>query len=192
MKRIVAIAITIAALVAPAKAEPYAGLAIGAGVGQIGAQGVDIDTEGFVGSAFIGYNHAIKGVVVGIEGDVSLGGINGSIHSGAVTISSDSAWVATLRARLGMKATDALMFYITGGVAFDQTSIDAVAGATKLTADDIQIGWVVGAGAELYLTKTIGLRAEVRHTSFDDFNFSGISLDSQKTTALLGLVVKLN
>src|SRR6202034_3824618 len=72
-----------------------------------------------VGGLYAGYNYQIGWAVLGIESDIEAADIHGGFDS--VTAAGAGAtridWQGSFRGRLGY-ATDKLLFYGTGGLAF--------------------------------------------------------------------------
>jgi outer membrane immunogenic protein len=88
-------------------------------------------------------------------------------------------WFGTVRGRLGVLATDSLLLYATGGVAFSdaKTSLTATnllaggcaggspyctAGASATTS----VGWALGGGAEYAIAPAWSLKLEYLHLDF--------------------------
>jgi outer membrane immunogenic protein len=120
-----------------------------------------IGDAGFAGGAQIGYNQQFGMIVAGLETDFQyVGGQRGTAFTGATgivtTANRDDGYLGTLRARLGLVASDRLMVYVTGGLAYG--SFDTTLGVTSGAAvwggssDKFRAGWTVGAGAEYALT----------------------------------------
>lgn len=141
---------------------PYAGFSLGYGFGRTNTSGPAgfVDTNGFIGSAFLGFNAQSDAFVYGIEADV---GYNFG-HDGARfgPYASQLGWEGSLRARLGYAVTDNALIYLTGGGAVGtQRFIDGV-GADRHT----HFGWTVGAGVDAKLTEQVFGRIEYRYTDY--------------------------
>jgi hypothetical protein len=82
---------------------PYAGIQLGYGfAGKANEPGNEIDTDGFVGGGFAGYNAELgNGIVAGVEGDVNYSGIKGDNAGTSVKSGVDGS----LRGRLGYAVT---------------------------------------------------------------------------------------
>lgn len=142
----------------------YAGIALGYGFsGTTDAPGNDIDTDGFVGNGFAGYNWQSGSFVYGVEGDV---GYNGSEGTNA-GVKSESGVDGTLRARLGVAATDNVMIYGTAGGAAERLEVSDVAGSDTNTL----YGWTAGAGVDAKLTEKVFGRLEYRYTDYGSDTF---------------------
>ncbi len=147
----------------------YAGIALGYGFSGTTAAGLpapgnDIDTDGFVGNGFAGWNWQNGSFVYGIEGDVGYNGIKGS-NAG---VESKSGVDGTLRARLGVAATENLLIYGTAGGAAERLKVSDAAGSDTNT----MLGWTAGAGVDAKLTDKIFGRVEYRYTKFGSETFN--------------------
>ncbi len=144
----------------------------------------DLDDDiTLIGGVHAGYNFQRYGspLVLGIEGDLSFG--------------DDIDYLASVRARLGF-ATEASLFYITGGVAFagfedeDFVSLDLsgdkaetdIALLDEDDDDDSSVGFVVGAGAEFKIRHNVSLGVEGLYYVFDrdDKSITYTDLDDGK------------
>jgi outer membrane immunogenic protein len=189
------------------------------------------------GRLYGGYNWQIAPKwVAGLEGDVgggsrsnmTKGGIPGTFGNGANStngafpgteaegVDSSSVklgWDGTVRGKIGMLVTPNVLFYGTGGVAFQQVSASAscdgsgdswcqFTGVAKAqTFSTVRTGWTAGAGLEAILTgKWIG-KFEVRYADFGRYNntfFAGTGDDVvtnihvQTYTATAGIGYKFN
>ena len=87
---------------------PYAGISLGYGFsGRTSTPGNDIDTDGFVGSGFGGFNFQNGMFVYGAEADLGYAGFSGD-NAGT---SSKSGLDGSLRARMGVAVTDNVLLY---------------------------------------------------------------------------------
>ena len=123
--------------------------------------------DGFIFGGQAGYNYQFGQFLVGVEGDMSATGINGSTSvfvptcpgfctfPTASTVSHDMDFFGTLRARVGY-VMGQWLFYGTGGLAFGhvrytylQTNVPFGGGLTISAADDnVEFGWTAGFGVE--------------------------------------------
>jgi outer membrane immunogenic protein len=151
---------------------PWAGGYVGlnAGVGG-GADAITSTSSGFIqisgsgtmtasgGTAGLlaGYNWQIGSWVVGIEGDVSYLGLNGTQDMTASNFvgvtehdSFETTWLATLRGRFGY-ASGNWLFYVTAGGAFGDHKYNGVIqsfGIANPSGSVIKGGGTVGIGTE--------------------------------------------
>jgi outer membrane immunogenic protein len=166
--------------------------------------------KGVTGGIQAGYNWQVDPRwVVGLETDFNGSGIRGggnnvsNFSAGTVqTITANQSikWFGTVRARLGWLATDALMFYGTGGfayakvdenvtyansdagVGFNNNPFGVQCGAANSTCMSgssarTAVGWTLGAGAEYAVTQNVSLKAEYLYVSLggDAFNVVALS-----------------
>ena len=140
------------------------------------------DGNSVIGGAQVGANAQWGNLVVGVEGDISWAGIEGSVRStsgpftipgvpGAVTTvegaSADLEFLATVRGRLGF-AFNNMLVYGTGGVAFGRVTsagdVTASIGPQFLTlastGQETHVGWTAGAGVEAMLTPNLSAKVE--------------------------------
>lgn len=123
----------------------------------------DIDADGWMGGAFVGYNLQNGAFVYGAEGDLGFSGANGSL--GAVDV--DQGVFGSLRARLGYQL-DPVLLYGTAGVAATQAEVSDASGSDTNT----HLGWTVGAGADALLTDSIFGRLEYRYSDYESKAFA--------------------
>jgi outer membrane immunogenic protein len=111
-----------------------------------------IDGDGFFGGAFAGYDFMVtRNVVAGVQADIVTGD-NGGSRAG---FDADSAYLATLRGRLGY-AMDSWLLYGTGGLAVGDLELSDGATSDSQTV----FGYAVGAGVETGITDNISARLE--------------------------------
>ncbi len=121
--------------------------------------------DGFIGGGQIGYNYQMGQFVVGVETDLQY--VDGKRASsftspalGGLTTSAGSElnYLGTVRARLGLLASERLLVYATGGLAYgnpDNTAAVFAAGTGARWgggSDATRFGYTVGAGAEYAFT----------------------------------------
>ncbi len=121
--------------------------------------------DGFIGGVQIGYNYQMGNIVLGVETDLQY--IDGKRSSsftspalGGLTTAAGSElnYLGTVRARLGLVASERLLIYATGGLAYgnpDNTAAVVAVGPGALWgggSDSTRFGYTVGAGAEYALT----------------------------------------
>jgi opacity protein-like surface antigen len=180
------------------------------------------------GRLYSGYNWQFSPKwVAGIEGDVGNGdsrmtvaGIPGTYGNGLATAfgtetqQHDSAsvkmgWDGTVRGKLGMLVTPTVLFYGTGGVAFQRVSVSATCDGTfdswcvvprSQTFSSVRAGWTVGLGIEAVVADKWLAKVEGRYADFGRYNntfFAGTGIDDvvttvrvQTFTALAGVAYK--
>jgi opacity protein-like surface antigen len=90
-----------------------------------GLSGAGFSTNGAVAGGTIGGNYQTGAFVFGVEGDFDWDNIKGS-PSACIGCQVSSTWLATARGRVGV-AWDRLLFYGTGGVAFQNVKFAVTA-----------------------------------------------------------------
>lgn len=166
---------------------------IGAGDPVFGPLPGRPDYNGVVGGGQVGYNARFGNWLAGIETDLSFADMHGSNTAvGApfiggtfsTTLERRLDWFGTLRGRLGVLATNDLLIYGTGGLAygdaktrFTATNLSVpcpfnwcLAGSTS----GLSVGWAAGAGVEFAFAPRWTAKAEYLH----------IDLGSRSVTAL--------
>jgi outer membrane immunogenic protein len=147
-----------------------------------------------IGGPYVGCNYQFaNGVVLGAEGDFSWTGLSGSfdapnvvvptkgppfIGDGGISMTSDTRWTATLRARLGYAIMPSVLVYGTAGGAWgatDYTGSDTFnnpkLGPITTSFSSTDKGWVAGGGVEWApWSNNWILRAEYLH-----YEFGGVS-----------------
>jgi outer membrane immunogenic protein len=126
-------------------------------------------TGGIVGG-LLGYNWQKGSFVYGVEGDWNWIGAKTSrsidFFGDQISASFDVNWLATLRGRAGL-AFDALLFYVTGGLAagYIRNSADLQfrGGSVSFNQRQTRIGWTAGVGAEYMFSPHWTARAEFRY-----------------------------
>lgn len=151
-----------------------------------GLAGPDVDTDGFAGSGFAGYNWQTNNFVYGIEGDVGYSGVEGRDGGNKV----EGGLNGSIRARLGVAATDRVLIYGTAGGAAERTKVSNVLGDD----DQTLLGYTVGAGVDAKLTDQVFGRVEYRYTDYgnETFNTGGFAqnVDTRDHKVSVGLGVK--
>jgi outer membrane immunogenic protein len=155
-----------------------------------------ITSKGWVGGGQAGYNWQFGRAVAGLEADFSVTGIKGdsaSLVRSATrtdTLSDDVKYLGTARGRLGWLPLDNVLFYGTGGLAWEKinrssTRVDLPAPATTITSTNPNdhFGWVAGAGAEtlLWNSNWIG-RLEYLHYDFGTIASTSSSASTNPAT----------
>lgn len=145
---------------------PYAGIQLGYGfAGEANEPGNKIDTDGFTGGGFAGYNAELgNGVVAGIEGDVNYSNVKGDNAGTAVKSSVDGS----LRARLGYAVSPNILPYVTGGGAAQSLKVTEGGASDRNT----MLGWTAGAGVDVKVSENVFVRGEYRYTDFQDQAFT--------------------
>ena len=166
-------------------AGPYAGLSVGYGFSghtKADSIGVDIGTNGFVGSFFGGYQWQQENFVYGAEGDLGYNDVKGDEFG----INAKGGFEGTLRARLGYAVTPEILLYGTAGGALKNQKIEAAGFSDTNT----MVGWTAGLGTDIKITDTWFGRVEYRYTDFGSKNFGGVDVKSTDNRVTFGVGMK--
>ena len=153
------------------------------------------DSSSIRAGGYLGYNWQFAPVwVLGIEGDVawgdgkkSLAGIPGTWTPGtpAATIALDGSsvqlgWDAAIRGRLGWLVTPSVMLFGTGGVSWQDVSVNAscqpaggwACGTPRnTTINTVKTGWTAGGGIEAKIAANWLARVEYRYADYGSTNY---------------------
>ncbi len=160
-----------------------------------------VGDTGFTGGAQIGYNQQYGQFVAGVETDFQfVGGERGTAFTGPTGITTtafrDNGYLGTLRARLGILASDRLLVYATGGLAYG--SFDTTLGVTAGPAiwggsnDKFRAGWTVGAGAEYAFTNNWTAKIEYLYYDLGRQTITASPLNGAATATGLSYVGRVD
>jgi outer membrane immunogenic protein len=127
--------------------------------------GFNFGTSGFIGGIEAGANWQMRGLVLGVVGDISAANITGSYFDEDNQFGVDSTinWLGTARLNLGLPVNN-LLFYGTGGLAFGGVTNelhDVYGSGTIHTAHkSTNVGWTIGAGVAVALNENWILKGE--------------------------------
>jgi outer membrane immunogenic protein len=165
---------------------PYAGVMLNYGFsseveGQIGGTASSIDTDGFGGSAFGGWNWQNGALVYGLEADI--GAYNSRGDNG--TVETRNTVDGSLRGRLGYAITDNVLVYGTAGGAAARQRVETAGGRDT----DVVLGYTAGVGVDARLTDQVFGRLEYRHTRYNDgsFDLGGVGATYENTENRVGV-----
>ncbi len=140
----------------------------------VGSGSVDFTASGFVGGIQAGYNWQFdNGFVLGAEADFQGSTVKGDVSVRIDDLLSGKAetkveWFGTLRARLGYTATERLLVYGTGGLAYGKVKSSYSLGIGEdgigESASKTKAGWTIGAGAEYAIDNNWTLKSEYLYT----------------------------
>lgn len=123
-----------------------------------------IDTDGWLGHGFVGYNYDTgAGWVAGVEGDLGYSGVKGSNAGTEVKSGLDGS----IRARLGYTVTPQILLYGTAGGAGRKVSVTEGGIKDSNTA----LGWTAGVGTDIKITDSVFARAEYRYSDYGSDNY---------------------
>jgi outer membrane immunogenic protein len=172
-------------------AGPYVGLQLGYGFSGTSSVDLlpgdlDIDTDGFIGGAFAGYQWQNGNWVYGLEGDLNYNGLEGSDAG----FESESSIDGSIRARLGYAVTPDVLLYATAGGAAQSLEIRDAVGSDENT----MLGWTAGVGTDVKFTEQMFGRVEYRYSDYgsEEFNTGLVSrdVDSSDHRVMFGLGYK--
>lgn len=167
----------------------YAGVTLGYGWGDTDLDyipSVGINTNGLAGGLFGGAQVQFDNFVVGAETDIGYNwnkGDNGIYEA-------KSGFDGSLRARLGYAATDRVLVYGTGGLAYGRMEVsDGV-----VSDDATMVGWTAGAGVDVKFTEMMFGRAEYRYTDYGSKTFDltvpgPVEVDAKQSKVMFGIGV---
>lgn len=156
--------------------------------GDSASFGTGGEADGFFAGVQAGFNWQMDALVLGIEGDISKSWIGGDDTDafadfgldevdGTVRTETDLDWFGTLRLRAGFLATDAMLIYATGGLAWG--NIDSHVrvdygddGVTDVSGGDSEtrMGWTLGGGLEYKVSEAMSVKAEYLYVDLGDDN----------------------
>lgn len=133
-----------------------------------GDYGIDGSHYGLVA----GYNWSHSRLVYGIEGDISTADVDGQTNNvcGNLGCFTEINWLATIRARLGVDLGRFLP-YATAGVAIGEVEVGTrvpINPGERLNDDDVNTGFVWGAGVDFKATDRIALKFEYLRADLGD------------------------
>jgi outer membrane immunogenic protein len=151
------------------------------------------DQDGFLAGLTLGYNQKMGAAfVAGIEADfaytdidggnsVSVTGVGPPLFTATGTLSQEMDWFGTVRARAGWLASQQMLVYVTGGLAYADLetrgsatirSVAMVPLVPTITAsgksNEWKTGWTVGGGMEWLLGNKTTLKGEYLYYDLED------------------------
>lgn len=173
----------------------YAGVNGGYGFGTLGRKpvGGGVTTENNTGGwnlgAQAGYNADMGGFILGGEADLQWSAISHSEDLGAPgTLKASVDGFGTVRARAGI-AFDRVMPYVTGGVAFGNSTVSLTDPANVVTSQtNTHVGWALGAGLEAAATDNITIKAEYLYVDLGAKTYSTAPGGNIDATQRFGLI----
>jgi outer membrane immunogenic protein len=138
---------------------------------------IDNNLKGAVGGVQGGFNWQTGPALLGVEADIQLSGMSGTLNTPCATaaclitasFTQKMPWFGTVRGRLGY-ATNSWLVYATGGYAYAQIDTDASASApgfaAQFTRSEMRNGWTAGGGIEVALNRNWSARLEYLYMDF--------------------------
>ena len=164
---------------------PYAGVTLGFGFsGRVKNNDANntINTEGFMGGGFAGYNFQMDNFVAGVEGDVGYGGLKGDNTDTEVK----GGVNGSLRARLGYAISPDVLPYVTAGGAAQSVKLTTATESEKKT----MVGWTAGVGTDVKLTDQVFGRVEYRYTDYGSKTFNSGDIRARDHRVQSGIGMK--
>ncbi len=175
---------SVAMLATPALAQdssPFTGprveVLMGYDISKASEGSLDIDgdydrsIDGLTYGAGVGYDHAIGGVVVGVEGQIFGGEAKNTYDVSGVSDFS-TARLSNGRdlyagARVGALVTPSTLAYVKGGYTNAQYNISAFTAESAATDARVDLdGWRVGAGMEQAITNNLFVKGEYTYSDY--------------------------
>jgi outer membrane immunogenic protein len=136
--------------------------------------------DGPFGGPQIGYNRQLGRLVLGVEGDFSWSGINGSFNYDPATGPQKTAggkikWMATFRGRAGY-ALNRVLLYATGGLVVDEASgyvnnfWSNTNPADRAKGSSLETGWTAGGGVEYAINDYLSVKGEYLYVDAGAFS----------------------
>ena len=137
--------------------------------------------DGFIGGGQIGYNWQSSRWLFGLEADFqgsderatadvcTVGGC--PLGSSILTANYKLDWFGTARGRVGFLATDRVLLYATGGLAYGHFTANAP--LVPLSWGSTRAGWTVGAGAEAAIDRNWSVKLEYLYMDLGNVGGSG-------------------
>lgn len=178
-------------------------------IGASGVSGARLDGFLFGGQAGYNWQFADK-LIAGVEADIQGAGVRGGGGLANVTgapigfaatggrLNRNLEYLGTVRGRLGYAFTPTIMAYATGGLAFGGANLTTTI-AQSLTPSILSgnagkgdlyenlVGWTVGAGGEMVLSRNVSAKLEYLYYDLGALSLSTASNPLAFTAPLLGL-----
>jgi outer membrane immunogenic protein len=139
--------------------------------------------DGIIGGGQIGYNWQSSQWLFGLEADFQGSDERASadvctaagcpVGSSFFTANYKLDWFGTARGRVGFLATDRVLLYATGGLAYGHFSADAP--FLPLSWGSTRAGWTVGAGAEAAIGGNWSVKLEYLYMDLGNVGGNGAS-----------------
>jgi outer membrane immunogenic protein len=137
--------------------------------------------DGVIGGGQIGYNWQASRWLFGLEADFQGSDERATadvctvagcpLGSSILTANYKLDWFGTVRGRAGFLATDRVLLYATGGLAYGHLA--ASAPLVPLSWGSTRAGWTVGAGAEAAIDRNWSVKVEYLYVDLGNIGSSG-------------------
>jgi outer membrane immunogenic protein len=132
--------------------------------------------SGFLGGGQIGYNYQFGWAVIGVEGDFSGLGVQGTTPciGGEFSCTGNSHWLGTVSGRIGGVVGDRTLIYVKGGAAWMNTTHSLNASefdiAASASANATPVGGLLGLGVEYAFSPNWSAFVEYDYIQFQNQN----------------------
>ncbi|MFC4255328.1 outer membrane beta-barrel protein [Altererythrobacter xixiisoli] len=156
---------------------PRAEVLMGYDISKLETDSLDIDDnfdrsiDGVTYGAGVGYDHAIGGLVVGIEGQIFGGEAKNTYDVSGISDFS-TARISNGRdlyagARVGALVTPNTLAYVKGGYTNAQYNVSGFTSAAQATDARVELdGWRVGGGLERAITNNVFVKGEYTYSDY--------------------------
>ena len=137
--------------------------------------------DGFIGGGQIGYNWQSSRWLFGLEADFQGSDERATadvctvagcpLGSSILTANYKLDWFGTARGRVGFLATDRVLLYATGGLAYGHLTANAP--LVPLSWGSTRAGWTAGAGAEAAIDRNWSVKLEYLYMDLGNIGGSG-------------------
>ncbi|SFZ85839.1 outer membrane immunogenic protein [Devosia enhydra] len=149
----------------------YAGIHAGYGWGTTDIEGADFDASGWLAGGQIGFRQQMDVFVLGLQTDLSVA----NLSTDEDLIAGGTAdWYGSTTIRAGVAATDAVLVYALGGIAY--AGVTATDGVEDIS--NTHLGWTAGVGAEVALTDNVSVFGEYAYSSLGSQTYEFASGDT--------------
>jgi outer membrane immunogenic protein len=113
----------------------------------------------------LGFNYQINSLVLGVEAELAFAAISArNFQNPLASVYHRTSMLGSVRARAGY-AVDRSLFYVTGGLGFENAGFGVAAGATPVEKYT-RVGWTLGAGYEYAVAQNWTVKAEYAYFNF--------------------------
>lgn len=133
------------------------------------------DMDGLFMGGTIGYNMQMDKFVLGVEADLQLSSINGTLETqpgnwtchGTAPCENKVNWFSTVRGRVGYALGD-FMPFVTGGLAYAGVNSTDSNGVSGTDMKKNVFGYTMGSGVEMALSSQASIKLEALHIDLND------------------------